>query len=217
MPATERILDRANRRGREDLALIGREIRDARMALGLSQEFVARAAAISASSLSRIEHGRYISARHVLLVRLCAVVGMDLSSRPYPGGPPIRDRAHLDLLDRLRQRIAPSLRWLTEVPLLLSNDRRAWDAMIASRDRRVGVEAEQNLRDIQAVQRRVALKKRDSSIDAVILLVRDSRWNRHVLREWRELLGAAYPGDGRKALADLGAGRLPAEDVLIVI
>ena len=73
------------------------------------------------------------------------------------------------------------------------------------------------LRDVQALERRIALKKRDGDVDAVILLVRDTRWNRHVLREWRALLSAAFPADSRQALADLAAGRLPDQDALILL
>ena len=74
-----------------------------------------------------------------------------------------------------------------------------------------------NLRDVQALERKVSLKKRDGDVDVVILVVRDTRWNRHVLREWRDLLKAAFPGDRRQALADLAAGRFPTQDVLIVL
>jgi hypothetical protein len=77
------------------------------------------------------------------------------------------------------------LRWKSEVPIPITGDQRAWDAVVSgSGQGRVAIEAETRLRDIQALQRRVALKRRDDpSIDSVVLLVAGTRGNRFVLRD----------------------------------
>jgi hypothetical protein len=81
-----------------------------------------------------------------------------------------------------------------EVPVGPPGDLRAWDALIASRSGwSVGVEAETRLRDVQAVQRRLALKQRDSSIELAILLVAATRNNRQALRLARDGLDGTYP------------------------
>jgi transcriptional regulator with XRE-family HTH domain len=213
--ATERILDRADRRGRETLATIGREIREARLGLGLSQSFVARAAGISASHLSRIELAQRPNVGLLMLVRLCAAVGLDLSSRVFPSGRPIRDRAHIELLDRFGRRLGSNIKWRAEVPIPIAGDQRAWDLVLSDGHGRAGVEAETHLRDLQALERRIALKKRDSGVDRVVLVVRDTRWNRQVLRSWAEVVAASFPGSSRRALDQLASGRLPESDVAI--
>ena len=50
---------------------------------------------------ARLERGVLEHADVMLLARMCAVVGLDLAVRTYPGGQPIRDAAHLALRWRL--------------------------------------------------------------------------------------------------------------------
>jgi hypothetical protein len=120
-----------------------------------------------------------------------AAVGLDIRLRAYPAGDPIRDAGQQRLLGRLRIRLHPSLRWATEVTLPIEGDLRAWDAMIRGTDWRLPVDEETALDDIQATERRLALKRRDGGVDHVILLVADTPRNRGAL--------AAAPG----AFADL--------------
>jgi hypothetical protein len=89
------------------------------------------------------------------------VVGLVPSLRFFADGTPLRDAAHVKLLERLHGTLASSLRWRTEVPLNVTADRRAWDAEIAGSGWRIVVEAETRLHDAQALERRVALKRRD--------------------------------------------------------
>src|SRR5207237_5268388 len=102
--------------------------------------------------------------------RLATIVGLDASFRLFPGGDPMRDAGHAQLLERLRARIHPTLRWSIEVPLPILGDRRAWDALIGGNGWREGVEAETGLRDGQALSRRLELKRRDGAVDGIILL-----------------------------------------------
>jgi hypothetical protein len=82
-----------------------------------------------------------------------AVVGFELSAHAYPSGAPLRDQAHAALLERLRRRLHPGLRWATEIPLPNPGDLRAWDALISGAGFRIGTEAETQARDGQELER----------------------------------------------------------------
>ena len=79
------------------------------------------------------------------------------------------------------------------------------------------VEAETRPTDLQALQRRVALKLRDSGFTEVILLLLDSRHNRSLVREYRGLLSEAFPVPGQRALELLGAGVNPGGSSIILL
>jgi len=66
----------------------------------------------------------------MLLARICAVVGLDLTMKTYPGGEPIRDGADLHLLRDFRRLLHESIDWAAEVPLFGSGDQRAWDGFL---------------------------------------------------------------------------------------
>src|SRR5688500_6603864 len=117
MVAKQRAVDRGTTRGRESVRSIGAEARRARTQLGLSIERVARAIAISPTELSRIERGLAPWVSVLVLSRLCAVVGLDLAVRAYPGGVPLRDARHNHVLMRFHEQIHPALGWSLEVPL----------------------------------------------------------------------------------------------------
>jgi hypothetical protein len=140
------------------------------------------------------------------LTMAAAVVGLELHLRAYPAGRPTRDRAHLELLERLRARLAPGVRWQTEVPLPNAGDLRAWDALIRVAQVRVGVEAETRARDSQALQRKLMLKRRDGGVDHVILLLSDTRHNREFMQSAGVGFVAEFPVRGQTALAHLSRG-----------
>lgn len=144
-------------------------------------------------------------------------MGCELAIRAHPAGEPIRDRAHLDLLRRFRATIGPGWTWRTEVPIAPARDRRAWDAVISSSGVRVGIEAETRLRDLQAVERRVSLKRRDSGLGFAVLVVSDTRNNRRVVRDYADLLAGAFPTAAVDAVLALRARRAPAADALILV
>lgn len=146
----------------------------------------------------------------------CAVVGLDLALRAYPGGDPLRDRAQLALLERFRSRLHPSLGWATEVPLPIEGDLRAWDAVIRGDGWRIAVEAETVLDDLQAVERRLALKRRDGRIDHVILLVADTRRNRRALASAPGAF-ADLPLRTRDILNALGRGVHPGGSGIVIV
>jgi transcriptional regulator with XRE-family HTH domain len=198
-----------------DDARVRSELRDARLRSGLSRETVGRAIGLPRSVVERIEAGsrRTTSTEYAMFG---AVVGLDVRIRAYPAGDPIRDAGQARLLERLRRNLHPGLRWQTEVPLPIDGDRRAWDAVISGRGWHLAVEAETVLTDVQAVERRLHLKRRDGGIDHVLLLVAETARNRQALRASPGSL-ADLVGRPRDVLAALRAGRAPATDAIVLL
>jgi transcriptional regulator with XRE-family HTH domain len=217
MGSRERAIDIGAARAREVLARLPAEARSARLGAGLTQEFVANAVGLSRSQYSRIERGLSPDLSIRLASLLFAVLGYDLAIRPYPAGDAVRDAAHVALLQRLRTRCHESLVWRTEVPLPIVGDLRAWDATIACPVWRAGVEAETRLRDVQALDRRLALKERDGGLDRLILLVLDSRSNRAIVRARADAFSGRFPVPGAVALERLAAGSDPGGNALILL
>jgi hypothetical protein len=94
---------------------------------------------------------------------------------------------------------------------------RAIDAMTRVGSQSIGVEAETRLGDIQAVGRKVQLKKRDARLDVMILLVGETRGNREVLTAYREVLRNSFPLDTRSVLASLARSEAPRADGIVVL
>jgi transcriptional regulator with XRE-family HTH domain len=217
MPAQERVSQRGRERAGRLLAQTGAELRAARLGHDVPQALVAAVVGVSQSYYSRMERG---AAQGVTLEHLSVAfqaVGHDLSLKAYPSGLPVRDKPQLELLGRLRTHVHARATWKVEVPLRIPGDQRAWDAVIGIGRLRIGVEAETRIRDVQAVERRVALKKRDDGVDRVILLVRATRSNRAVLRAYERELLAAFPVTSADALAALADGRDPGSDAIILL
>lgn len=217
VPAHEKRDAQARRAAQRTLQRLGAEIRQARIDHDLSQAAAARAIGRSAPTWSRIERGTAQSASLIELARALAVVGLDLHARAYPGGSVVRDQAHLSLLERFRGCLGPGITWRTEVPLPNSGDRRSWDALVGVAEVRIGVEAETRAGDAQALQRRLGAKRRDGGVDAVILVLADTRHNRAFLRAAGPGFSADFPVDGRVALERLAAGRDPGGSAIILV
>jgi len=206
---------RAARIAAEDEARVRTDLIRARQGSGLSREILGRACGLSRTIVERIESGtRPTTVREY--AALGAGVGLDVRLRAYPAGDPIRDAGQQRLLERLRLRLHPSLRWSTEVPLPIEGDLRAWDAMIRGTDWRLPVEAETALDDIQATERRLTLKRRDGEADHVILLVADTRRNRRALAAAPGAF-AELPLRTREILADLARGTHPGGSGIVIL
>lgn len=217
MGTRERPQERAQRRTTEQLGIAGRDIRQARIGAGLSLRKVGSAAGVSRTKVWRLERGLGGEMTLSSISQVAAAVGLEASLRLFPAGDPIRDAAHVALLARLRARIHSDLRWRTEVPLPIAGDLRAWDATIAGLGFVIGVEAETRIRDLQAVTRRVNLKRKDGELDHVILLVADTKSNRLALRlVGADLLGP-FPVSQRDCLRALREGRDPGGSSIIVL
>ena len=199
------------------LVRIGREIHGGRLGSGLTLAEVGSAIGRSTSEISRIEHGQSPHVSYETLALAAAAVGLDLPLRAFPAGEPIRDKGQLALLARFRSRLPATLRWRTEVPLQIAGDLRAWDAVIGGRSWSVPVDAESRLHDVQALSRRLALKRRDDGSPTMILLVADTRHNRSVLNLARADLAADFPLPGSRILALLEAGQCPPASGIVLL
>ena len=198
-------------------------MRTARIGAGLSLRLVGQRAGRSASHVMRLERGLVPGASVRELVRLGAVVGLDVRVRAYPGPDPVRDAPQAKLLGRVGVRLHPSLSVRHEVALLIPGDLRAWDAWIAgfidppARQPGLPVDAETRLYDVQALLRRLALKARDAGVEDVLLVVADTRGNRVAAAAAAHLLGPMFPVSGRRALKALAEGRYPGGSSLVFL
>jgi transcriptional regulator with XRE-family HTH domain len=216
MGSKDRALDRGRRLGLKALETVGRELRDARVSLGASQADVAGKVRTSRATESRYESGRYEAATLLEAAELLSVVGLGLSVSTYPLGDGLRDARQAAVLMGLLGHVVPPLAWRTEVPLPNPGDLRSWDAMIVGSGLRTGVEVETVLRDMQALLRRIALKRRDGGVDHLLLVVADTRRNRAVLRTYGSLLADLPRLRTQTVLAHLGAGRQPGTGLILL-
>jgi hypothetical protein len=70
---------------------------------------------------------------------------------------------------------------------------------------------------VQALLRRLSLKRRDAGVDTVILLLAATRHNRALIRSLDETLRAAFPVPGPAALERLAAGQGPGGSAIILL
>jgi transcriptional regulator with XRE-family HTH domain len=217
MATVERRLERGRDQALRIARSAGAEIRLTRRGAGLSLRVAAESVGMSESVFSRLERGRLADVSVAQLALACAAVGLRLSARAYPDGDPVRDAAHMKLLRRLRSVTHPRLGWRTEVPLPIPGDLRSWDAQIRFGSAVVAIEAEVRLSDLQALQRRIALKRRDGGVELLILLVADTHGNRRVLAAHREALRTSFPIDTRAVLASLRVGEPPTAPGIVVM
>ena len=136
--------------------------------------------------VSRIERAvlRSLSLEDAII--LGDAVGLEIAARAYPCRGPTRDAAHARKLLGFLQHVHAPPRYGLEVPLPNIEglpERRAWDAMIFGGDGATGVELEMRLYDLQGQMRRTMVKWRDSNVERLLLLIADTRTNRHVMRE----------------------------------
>ena len=198
------------------------EAEAARLERGTSFAEIGRAIGLGPGQVARICRGQSPDLSIVRLSQVMTTLGLELSARSFPIGPAVRDAGQVRVLGRLTARVSPSLRWRDEVPVIEiamagSIDHRAWDAGIDGDGWRVRIDAETHLGDVQAVLRRVALKQRDSNVQAMILLLADTAHHRRLIGEFGEQLLEQFPVPQRRALAALRAGRAPGGNALILL
>lgn len=220
MPVRRHPIDVGWDRARLILSSTCRQIDESRIDRGLSYAALGRGVGLSGQQVARICQGRVPSVSLVLLARLAALVGLELAARTFAGGQPLRDGGQQALLARFRARLGGGIRWRVEVPVVQDSsnsrpDLRAWDVVLVGPDWRAGVEGETNVRDVQALIRRIALKQRDGNVPGgVVLVLNDSRHHRDVVKEG--LLRDAFPVDARRALAKLARGEAPGNAVVLL-
>ena len=216
MATRERRLDRGRRLAHRALLMMGDELREARIQAALTQRELGTIVGISPAAIGRIERGRSPHVAYETLVLLASAFGLDIPLRAYPNGDPVRDAAQLALLAHFRALLPTGLRHRTEVPLGIAGDLRAWDEVVEGRGWSLPTEAETRIRDVQALRRRLALKCRDAGVDTMLLVLADTRHNRHVLRLAAADLAEAFPVRGRDALAALRRGDKPSGSAILL-
>ena len=216
MPTIERAQAMGKRDARRIRQRLADELRGARLAAGVSQRHVARIAGTSQSEVSRLELAQADRATFSDVARVCAVLGLRLDVRTFPAGSPVRDAGQLRLVDRFRPHVHESFGWATEVLVGQQGDMRAWDVFLTGPGT-VGIDAETRLYDLQALQRKLEAKARDSGVDRVVLLVARTRHNARVLRDHREALRSTLPADTAEILGALRRGELPARNGIVML
>jgi hypothetical protein len=177
---------------------------------------------MSRRRVSEIERGQLAKVQLRHLAAFASAVGLRLHARMYPAGPALRDRAQLALLERFQRRLPDAVDVRLEVPIGADpRDMRAWDMVVVLRGRQatvtVGVEAITRLRDVQAQLRAAQLKRQDSGVSRLVLLLADTHANRTALASADPMIRASFPIGTRAAMAALTAGRDTGGDALIVI
>ena len=220
MGNVERSYDRGNRRGRRAVQTVGEEFREQRLASGVSQQVVADAARITRPRYSTIERGEIERLSILEASRIASVLGLDLFVRTYPGGAPLRDVAHAERLQRLLRHVRAPLRYRVDVPLPQRPDApaegRAWDAMIQGHGRRTAFEVEMRLRDAQATIRRHEMKRRDDPVESFLLVLANTRTNRRVCAQYRDLWPDLPRLRTSRVLALLEAGQHPPSGTVFI-
>jgi transcriptional regulator with XRE-family HTH domain len=216
MPTHDRAIHRGQRRGRQLVLRLGGEYLVARLTAGLSQRQVGRMVGVSHTVIGRIERGEQRTLSIESAAKVASVLGLALSVGLYPAGPPVRDRAHLALIERLRVRVSPDLRWRTEVPVPIAGDLRSADIVINGRSFGILGEAETRLYDVQALERRIGAKQRDLALERVVLLLADTATNRRVVASLPEL-ARRFPVSARACLRALAEGRDPGGDAIVFL
>lgn len=215
MTSRDSTIHRAARTAVEDEARVRSDIARSRRGAGLSHAEVGRQCGMSRTMVARAGAGMRPTTIHEFAC-MGTAVGLDVRLRAYLAGDPIRDAGQQRLLERLRPRVSVILAWRTEVPLPIEGDRRAWDAVIRGARWLAGVEAETVLDDIQALERRIALKQRDGGVDHVLLLVADTRRNRRALAAAPHAF-AGFSRDARSILRALESGRDPGCSAIVFL
>ena len=217
MPANARRAADGRADARRLASALAQEIRAARIVASISQETAARAAGMSRSQWGRLERAED---PHPDLAELCCAgraLGLQLGSKFYPIGSPVRDRPQLALLGRFERELGSPLHMRREIPLPIRGDLRAWDAIVEGAGA-FFVEGETRVGDAQALERRIRLKQRDDPrASTIVLLLGRSAHHRALLRDHREILRDLLPLDGPPILRAVRQGRRPPASGIVLI
>lgn len=205
------------------------DIRRMREDAGLSQARLAAEARIAQSYLSRIESDEAIPSLEVY-GRIATALGADLACRIYPNtGPALRDRHQVAIAQALMTVAHP--RWQRWPEVGVRRPARGWIDIVFNDEAAhliIACEIESELRRLEQLLRWSAEKA--ASLPSAsewpyglaetvsvsrLLVVRATRRNRDLAREFDEVIAAAFPGSAASALAALsGMGRWPGPALL---
>jgi transcriptional regulator with XRE-family HTH domain len=216
MPSRENLRATALREADELGRQLGLECRHLRLSAGLSQTVVARPVGVSRAWLSRFELGRRVRIDLRVVALIFNALGHRLRVKAFPVGEPLRDAGQVRLLARFNARIPPIWRRRYESVMPERGDMRAWDEVLTG-PVSLGVDAETKPRDLQALQRSMGLKLRDSGVHRMILVVARTDRNREILRRHVDSIRQTFPLTTREVLSALEAGRDPGGNGLVVL
>lgn len=208
-----------------DALALGALFRLVRIHRRLRQEDVARRAGVSASIVSRIEHGQLGSIRPRLVERVAAVleIRLDYRARWHAGDfDRLADRDHAQLVELLADRLR-SAGWEArpEVSFAIWGDRGSIDLLgwQAATGSLLVTEVKTEIADVGETLRRLDVKARraqaiatsvgwpEPSMVSVALVVAEGRTNRRRLAAHTETFRAALPDSGRQLRALLAGHR----------
>lgn len=216
VPAQERLRAFGVRQADHVTRRLGREARELRQRAGLSQSVLSSSIGVSRQWIYQFEHGRLETVDLRRATVLMAHLGHKLVVTTYPTGEPLRDVAQARLLARFNERLSPAWRRFSEAPMPQPNDLRAWDELLRG-PVSIGVEAETRPADLQASERAMHGKQRDSSVDRMILLIAASARNRDLVSRHIGMLRQTFPLDARSTLRALADGRDPGANGLVLL
>jgi transcriptional regulator with XRE-family HTH domain len=198
---------------------LGEEIRRLREDAGLSRAALARAAGVDESYIRRIEAG---TARPSVetITRISLALGVDLAVRLYPStGSPIRDRHSAPIAAALIEILHP--RWRPYPECAVQRPARGWidlglhdtvgSSFVASEIQSELRRLEQGLRWSQSKAESLPSWEGWPHLGPApaisrLLVVRETRTNRSIVRASAALLRAAYPANPHAALESLTRG-----------
>ena len=208
----------ARRAIRRRLGTLTEDLREARLAAGLSQLEIARALGLSDSQIGRFERGEQGSVAIEDVAVFAAAVGLKLSINLYPIGGRLRDARQLQMIERYRQlTVEGGWRIGLEVPVGGPGDLRAFDLVLTRGLVVVAHEFVSRLRDVQAQIRPLMLKQRDAAVERLVLVVAASHGNRRAVVEAGTVLRGQFPVGTKATLAAIRAGRDPGANGLVFV
>lgn len=217
MATKETRSQRARRRGRVLLGQATAALREARIAAGFSQAFVAKQLGRTQQFVSLLEANKVPELSLQNLSEWAGVFGLEPSLPLRKVGPPLRDKGHQALIARLTSILSASWTVRREMPFPNLGDMRSWDLFLRLGHQIVGVEAETRIRDIQALVRRMRERARDGGTDCIVLVLSDTVTNRQLVSELRDALGPEFGAGPGDLLRSLKTGTpLPGSGVILI-
>ena len=198
------------------MSSVADELRDARLAHGLSQTQVGRAVGVRRVRISAVER-RIVKAMTIdQVARHSAVLGLKLSVKLYPVGAAIRDVVQIKYINGFVARVGRAWNVGLDVPIPIPGDLRAVDVVLEGVCA-IAVEVITRLRDIQSELRAAQVKQRDLGADRLVIVLAATHANRKALADARPSLEAAFDLDSQRTLRMLAAGMDPGRDAIVLL
>ncbi|MEP7040655.1 MAG: helix-turn-helix transcriptional regulator [Chloroflexota bacterium] len=201
--------------------LFGRELRLARMTVGLTQADLGRLAEVTQQQVSLVERG-VGGASLLTCSRLAAACGHELGWRLYPVATVrLRDSGQLELAQAVTAAAHPSWRPRLEVPVA-PGDQRAADLVLSGLRESIHIEIERALVDFQAQLRSAQLKRealaaREDRPIRLVIAVPDTRSTRAKLAPFTQLIANALPAASTEIWRTIRTGEPLTRDGILFV